>query len=790
MRRVTRASLALIFASLLGFVAPLSGFVRAQTLTPGEAQPAPTELSQAFVVYQTPDGDVTCRAATPAEAREINSRSSVPLRQINHLKETSDQTFANGGTSANAIATGLTIVLRGTAQLEANLPAKQAFINAAAKWEALIKDPITVTIDVDFGTTAFGNAFSSTNTLGVTSSSGFLVDYPTVRQQLINRAASQSPGGSEELTMLNSLPTGSLPTDIGTIPTVFVPPSLMSALNISATNPTAPKIGFNSDFNFDFDPTDGVTTGQSDFDSVAVHEIGHALGFTSEAGARELNPSRPLLATIWDLYRFKPSTASTANFSTAQRVLTSGASTTDRRVQFNGNAEFDLSTGKPDGTGGDGQQSSHWKDDAQGVPFIGIMDPTIRRGTHLQISANDLRAIDFFGYNVGQLTTSSTGTSVQFASPSASASETSGSAQLTVTRNGDLSTTSSVLVKTLDDTRAIRCDDTTSAPGVAFARCDYATTVQTVTFAPNETTKTVAVPLIDDSFGEPNESVTLALSGAAGAVIGAQSTTTLTITSNEAPGQTGANPIFDPTFFVRMQYLDFLSREPDAGGMAAWVGTLNGCAAGNTTCDRASVSANFFRSPEFQSKGLFVFNFYKVSLSRLPLYAEIVADMSSLTDTTPAGVNAKRAAFTDAWVQRSDFLSQYAAMDNATFVSTLMNRYFAVTITTINPATPDDPSAKVTLTSLDLINRLNGVGGTLTRAQVVRAIASSDEVSRTEFNSAFVAMQYFGYLRRDPDTQGFNDWLRTINANPNDVHSMVSGFANSIEYNLRFGPQQ
>jgi hypothetical protein len=60
-------------------------------------------------------------------------------------------------------------------------------------------------------------------------------------------------------------------------------------------------------------------------------------------------------------------------------------------------------------------------------------------------------------------------------------------------------------------------------------------------------------------------------------------------------------------------------------------------------------------------------------------------------------------------------------------------------------------------------------------------------VKAAEANSAFVAMQYFGYLRRDPDQQGFDDWLRTINANPADIRSMVNGFMNSTEYRLRFG---
>ncbi len=52
-----------------------------------------------------------------------------------------------------------------------------------------------------------------------------------------------------------------------------------------------------------------------------------------------------------------------------------------------------------------------------------------------------------------------------------------------------------------------------------------------------------------------------------------------------------------------------------------------------------------------------------------------------------------------------------------------------------------------------LVAGLNGA--TLTRAQVLRAVAEAEEMQTREFNAAFVAMQYFGYLRRDPDTAGF-----------------------------------
>jgi hypothetical protein len=247
------------------------------------------------------------------------------------------------------------------------------------------------------------------------------------------------------------------------------------------------------------------------------------------------------------------------------------------------------------------------------------------------------------------------------------------------------------------------------------------------------------------------------------------------------------NPIDNADFFVRMHYLDFLSREADAGGLAAWVGTLNNCAAGDTRCDRVSVSAAFFRSQEFEFKGRFVFDFYKAAFARLPLYNEIIPDIRSVTDSTTSGVQAKKAAFTNAFVQRQEFKNTYDAMTNTQFVNTLMDRYGLPSIRTPNPATPNDSSDanKVTLTRADLINGLTA--GTLTRAQVLRAIADSDQVSSSEFNSGFVAMQYYGYLRRDPEPGGYSDWLRTINANPNDIRSMVSGFMNSLEYRSRFG---
>jgi hypothetical protein len=79
---------------------------------------------------------------------------------------------------------------------------------------------------------------------------------------------------------------------------------------------------------------------------------------------------------------------------------------------------------------------------------------------------------------------------------------------------------------------------------------------------------------------------------------------------------------------------------------------------------------------------------------------------------------------------------------------------------------------------------------TETRATVLRKIAEADELQTREFNSAFVTMEYFGYLRRDPDASGFNFWLNKLNAfNGNFVAAeMVKAFITSSEYRQRFGP--
>ena len=378
---------------------------------------------------------------------------------------------------------------------------------------------------------------------------------------------------------------------------------------------------------------------------------------------------------------------------------------------------------------------------------------------------------------------------VLFGAANYNVAEQAGSATLTVTRSGDLSGTTTVGYQTVDDAADVGCADTVNNHGAAYARCDYATTLDTLTFAPGETQKTINVPIVNDAHVEGSETFQVQLVNPLGASFGTPATTTVTITDNDAAGQ--PNPVFTTPFFVRQHYLDFLAREPEQN--EPWSNVLNNCADPNNVdpnapaaaCDRLTVSAAFFGSPEFRLKGFYVFLFYRVAFDRLPAYNEIIPDLRAVTGQTATEVFAKRAAFAAAFTQRAEFRNAYDGLADAAFVAALLARYNNLpAITTPDPANPDG-TQKVTLTQSELTSRL--AAHTLTRAQVLRAVVQSDEVNAQEFNKAFVAMQYYGYLRRTPEQAGYQAWLNYLNSHPTDFRTMVNGFMNSTEYRLRFG---
>jgi photosystem II stability/assembly factor-like uncharacterized protein len=353
---------------------------------------------------------------------------------------------------------------------------------------------------------------------------------------------------------------------------------------------------------------------------------------------------------------------------------------------------------------------------------------------------------------------------VQFSSASYSVSEDSPRVDITLTRSGDTTSSASVILATNDGAGLTNCNVTN---GIASPRCDYENTIVTATWAAGDATaKSFSIAVVDDSYVEGNETFTISLNSPSGATLGAQSTATVTITDNDSSN--GTNPIDSTNFFVRQQYIDFLGREPDPDGFNGWVSTINNCSGDTTQCDRIHVSQLFFQSAEFQDRGYFVYRFYPVAFGRKPDYSEFVTDLARVSGFLDASqLEAAKVAFIADFMARPAFVSQYNSLSNTAYVDAL-----------INTAAVNSPNRQALIDAL--------TNNTATRAQVLRQIVESSEVSTKYNHQAFAVMEYFGYLRRQPDVL-YLDWITALDTN-NDPRGMVTGFVSSAEYRNRFGP--
>lgn len=541
-------------------------------------------------------------------------------------------------------------------------------------------------------------------------------------------------------------------------------------------------------------------------------------------------------------------------------------------------------------------------------------------------------------------TTASATSLIQFATDEFVIGEGSGHIDITVTRAGDASGTASVNFNTFDE----------SKPGHASQKSDYEIALGKISFAAGETSKTVRILLVNDTFVEGDETIDLAISNpsGSGAGLGSPNHAEVKITDNDLVAPT-TNPIDDASFFVRQHYLDFLNREPDAGGLAFWTNQITSC--GDAACveaKRVNVSAAFFLSAEFQNTGFLAYVTHRAAFganaSGSPaavLYGNFQRDVQALQKDyvfgavgADAQLEANKVAYFNEFVTRPEFVTKYpATLTNAQYVDAVLasagidpanQRLFVASLTNAQENPPTVPTtsggaarpasfgtakfrlnpAQTAMTFTATINNIDvtgsqtsdtndnltaahihagaavtpatngavvwgffgspfndnnpndqqfspisGVGGnfsgkwdapegngttlaaqltnirtghayinfhtvqfgggeirgnfpsetafrdalvagldgaTETRATVLRKIAQNEELASNEFNRAFVTMQYFGYLRRDPDASGFNFWLNKLNAfNGNFVNAeMVKAFLVSSEYRQRFGP--
>jgi hypothetical protein len=394
---------------------------------------------------------------------------------------------------------------------------------------------------------------------------------------------------------------------------------------------------------------------------------------------------------------------------------------------------------------------------------------------------------------------------VQLSAGSYSVNESTADLIVTATRTGDTSTAVTVGYATSDTAAANNCNVTNN---VASSRCDYLTTLGTLRFAAGETSKTISIPIVDDVYAEGSEGFTIALANPSGATLGSPSTAAITITDNDS--STGTNPIDTASFFVRQHYIDFLNREPDAGGLAFWTDQITSCGADAPCVEvkRINVSAAFYLSIEFQDTGYLVERLYKVSygdafgISTLggmhTIAVPIVRLNEFLSDTQQIGqgvivgqpgwelaLENNKQAFTTEFVQRSRFTSTYqTSISPTTFVNALF------TNAGFTPATGERQAA------INEFGSATTIADAAARARAVRRVAESPTLNTLESNRAFVLMQFFGYLRRNPndpqDTNytGYDFWLGKLNQfNGNFVNAeMVKAFITSSEYRQRFGP--
>jgi subtilisin family serine protease len=393
-------------------------------------------------------------------------------------------------------------------------------------------------------------------------------------------------------------------------------------------------------------------------------------------------------------------------------------------------------------------------------------------------------------------------TVVQLSSANYTVNEGDGHANITLTRSGDVSGAASVSLATSDTAGSQNCS---TANGKASARCDYVAIFGTAQFGAGESSKTVTIPIIDDALNEGTETFTISISNGFGTSLGAQTVATVTIIDNDSVN--GPNPLADNSFFVRQHYLDFLNREPDPPGITFWTGQMTNCGASDLTVCRVNVSGAFFLSIEFQQTGYLVERVYKTAFGdangvstlggtshnlRVPFVRlnQFLPDTQRIGQGVVVGqgnwqqqLDDNKNAFAEDFVQRPAFLSAFPlSMSSATFVDTLNTR--ARDNNDVPPLSQSDRDALVAALT----------NGTMTRGQVVRTVAENANLANSEKNRAFVLMQYFGYLRRNPndpqdtDYTGYEFWLNKLNQFNGDYvgAEMVKAFLSSSEYNQRF----
>jgi hypothetical protein len=343
----------------------------------------------------------------------------------------------------------------------------------------------------------------------------------------------------------------------------------------------------------------------------------------------------------------------------------------------------------------------------------------------------------------------------------------------------------------------------TSEDNTAKQKGDYTLVAGRLTFAPGETEKSFDILISEDNYTEGTEFATLVLEHPEGGTVGAPGTATLNIVDNDVEG--AGNPIDDSRIFVSQHYHDFLYRQSDQAGEDFWTQQIDGCGA-DALCrqrKRIEVSTAFFLSIEFQETGFLVIRAHKAAFGNIesnPRYEIFLRDQRQVGEGVIVGqpgfaqfLAGNKQKYLEDFVSRGEFITKFPQ-------GQLASQYVDALFANVD-ATPTQDERDAAIGAY-------GAGDTAGRVAALQGVIQSRSLVNRLYNDAFVLMQYYGYLRRNPDDgpdqnfSGYEFWLAKLkqftlpgeDARDESVAlarvrraEMVQAFIESAEYRRRFG---
>ena len=238
-----------------------------------------------------------------------------------------------------------------------------------------------------------------------------------------------------------------------------------------------------------------------------------------------------------------------------------------------------------------------------------------------------------------------------------------------------------------------------------------------------------------------------------------------------------SNPVDDSRFFIAQHYKDITGRQPSSELLDRLVGQLNQCG-GRSDCLRGrklDISNALFVDDELPATGMFIHGLYSAGLGRRPKFAEFNVDRTVLLDRG-ADLESSRLALALIFVERPEFQRKYSQVKAKEFVDSLMSSAMETNGVNI------DSERDALLALFDGTNQGH--------ARILTRLITRPAFVDAQYNQTFVLLQYFSYLRRDPDKDGYDAWVNLLKSKPlrdrAAGRSVVCAFLNSAEYQSRF----